>query len=782
MRSSATPDGLPAGLSAAAQIISAVCANQVRRVDRGHGLDAADLVVVSPPVFPRYWTCCGRPARPTLNVFDQHLNGSHRTTFFAHGPERAFAIPAEDADALSEAVSFATEVWNGAGSLMLLVDEAGAMTASCESNLTTRYIDETWLHPRLTHEAADCLRARGELHAMPWNHAHQFPDFHPTQLLAPRTPGQEWSMTIPEFGDPALALQARVLWGWFRDLRPWSDNFQLGKVKDGNAYLALLGGQVGFNECSPLWLAQLSMRVFGQRGTPQPSPVLWIFEPEPSMDELVDFWNYRSSADTTNQLAHVVGLPAQALTEPAQLDLIGVWVRQAGRVTSPALLVVAPAGLRQVVEEELEGQGLIRDDSAESGADAGSDDRLSSYRLVSRPLSAARIMRGAWETIAWDVRDGRALITLPRPRSLVPSGGARIALYDIPVPLPLNQCLAEHMGHGCYARGDALGMNIVTGSPWALDLRIPTAQEALSLWATEYGYQVAESGPARDARALLTRLGSLQRLDALIDEVRLELLVQLAPTSQERLATQLAERWAPDGTEPRQLADAIRDKLRDEGLLLTSDAQTAEQLKSRLPAFRVPNLLAALDSLVRDGLIVRGRNLKCPSCGFDEFRLLRELDEHINCRGCGTRYVLPVLHANGKEAQVAYRIDPLTARVLERHVMPVLLTVAALRRAHPYFSFEHCWPGVIFSQDEDRPIDVDLVLSDGSRVFAAECKLDARGLETDQAEKLLRFTERTKATPVIAAVAGDFEASIVTRLTAAGGLVLTRADLLPLLD
>ena len=58
-------------------------------------------------------------------------------------------------------------------------------------------------------------------------------------------------------------------------------------MADGNAYMALLGGQVGFNECSPLWLAQLSMRVFRQRGTAQPSPVLWIFEAEPSIEELV---------------------------------------------------------------------------------------------------------------------------------------------------------------------------------------------------------------------------------------------------------------------------------------------------------------------------------------------------------------------------------------------------------------------------------------------------------------------------------------------------------------
>lgn len=672
---------------------------------------------------------------------------------------------------------------NGAGSLILLVDETGTITASCEANLPTRYVDETWLHPRLSPKAADVLGNRHELRARPWNHTFQFPDFHPTQLLSQRRPGEQWPMTIPEFSDPGLALEARVLWGGFRDFRPWSDHFQLGKMTDGNAYLALLGGQVGFNECSPLWLAQLSMRVFGQLGTAQPCPVLWIFEAEPSIEELVDFWNYRSSADTTNSLANVVGLPAQALSEPAQLDLLELWARQTSRATSPALLVVAPSSLREAVGDQLEGHGLARAGESNRPASADPTEEPSwSYKHIPRPISTARIMRGAWDSVAWEVRDGRALVTLPRPRSLIPTGGARIALHGVPTPLPLTQSIAEHMGGGCYARGDAIAVNSITGSPWDLDLRIPNAKEALSLWAREYGYKPTESPPAKDARALLTRLGSLQRLDTLLDEVRLELLVRLAPAAQDRLANQLAERWAPDGTELRELADAIRDKLRDEGLLLTSDAQTAEQLKSRLPMFSVANVVVGLEQLVRDGLIVRGRNLKCPDCAFDEFRLLRELDEHIHCRGCGKRYLLPVRHADGKEAPIAYRVDPLTARVLERHVMPVLLTVAALRRRSMNLGFEHCWPGVLFSHDEEPITDVDVLLSNGSRVFAAECKLDARRLDGDQADKLLRLTERTGSTPVIAALAGAFDPTVVSRVGAAGGLVIERSDLLPILD
>jgi hypothetical protein len=114
--------------------------------------------------------------------------------------------------------------------------------------------------------------------------------------------------------------------------------------------------------------------------------------------------------------------------------------------------------------------------------------------------------------------------------------------------------------------------------------------------------------------------------------------------------------------------------------------------------------------------------------------------------------------------------------------MPVLLTIAALRRRWSYLGFDHCWPGVLFSHDDEPITDVDVLLSNGSRVFAAECKLDARGLDDDQADKLLRFAERTGSTPVIAALAGAFDPSIVSRVVAADGLVMERADVLPPID
>lgn len=62
-----------------------------------------------------------------LDVFDDHLNRRVRSTFYAHGPERAYVIPDGNYDAFEECVGFASEVWNGAGAIILVASE----TAPC---------------------------------------------------------------------------------------------------------------------------------------------------------------------------------------------------------------------------------------------------------------------------------------------------------------------------------------------------------------------------------------------------------------------------------------------------------------------------------------------------------------------------------------------------------------------------------------------------------------------------------------------------------------------------
>jgi hypothetical protein len=711
-------------------------------------------------------------------LFDDHLDRLVRSTFYAHGPERAYVIPNGNLDAFEECVGFACEVWNGAGGIILIATEDGTLLPSCERHVARRFLDEAWLHPALSEAAVRQLNERRDLPIRGWDEPLGFPDPHPVDLLNISPGNAEWQMTRPRFSAPGLAHVASATWGRISNSQRWSDYFDLGVVDDANAFMSLLGGQLGINSFSPLYVSQLSMRVFGQLGRSQPRPVLWIFEEEPSLEDLAQFWNLRSGADAKNRVASVIALPARALTEPVQLEAIGHWARATDTTLTPAVIVKADLDRHEQIEQVLKDLGIARHVEAIEQSDTGADQAPWPSWAPREPELSGPIVRGAFDTVDYQVRGGRAYLTLPKPRSLAWRGGARLVISDVPTPLPLTASMAREIFIGGYAHPRGLGVNMGTGSPWSIDLNLPSEIEALGFWAADHGYQPFEPPPGKDARALLQRLGRLDRLDVLIDEAQLEILVRLAPLAREQLVRRLAREFAPEGT-VEQLANELRDRLRNEGLLVSASALTVEQLKSKLPGYSKPTIVEGLGALISAGFVLRGRNVRCPRCDFDEFLALAELDELIRCRGCGLPYLLPVAVANHTESPTAYRVDGLMARVLERHVLPVVLTLRALRS--PKLAgqgLRHAWPGIIFSKEGQPDTDVDLLLSDGRRVLAAECKLDARSLELDQTEKLLAFATDVDAQPVIAALNGNFGEEVERRITDAGGLVLTRQDLL----
>ncbi len=711
-------------------------------------------------------------------MFDGHLDRSHRSVFYAHGPERAYVIPEGDFAALEDAVGFCSEVWNGVGALILIADVDGEILPTCEPYIGTRFLDEAWLHPSLSGPAVAALKARGDLPTCDWNHRFRFPDPHPTDMISRSSADVRWQMTVPEFSSAAAHRVAGVIWGRLGDAQRWADYFDLGVLRDGNAYLSLLGGQLGFNAFSPLNVSQLAMRVFGQRGRRQPWPCLWIFENDASLEELVDFWNLRSGADARNRLASVVGLPASVLSEPMQLDELGQWTRATDGELSPTLFVKAAPGRLAEIESVLGTNGVERRAEGSQPVVNQTGSASEPSWMAWNPEPNGPIVRGAWDVVDYQIRDGTSLITIPRPRTFRPFGGARLVIQSIPTPLPITHSVGPKLCNGCFAHARGVGLNIATGSPWSLTLALPTEAAAIQMWAADHGYTASEPPPGKDARALLQRLGRLERLDSILDDIQLEILVQLAPLAREQLARRLARDWAP-GSEIARLAEEIRDKLRDEGLLIALDGHTLEQLDSALPRFEKRQILAGLAALVEADFVVRGRNVQCPRCHFDDFLALRELDERLGCRGCGLRYLLPVTAANQGEGQTAYRLDGLMARVLERHVLPVILTLRALRRPERAgSSLEHVWPGMLFSKPGQPETDIDLLLSDGTRVLVAECKLDARSLGEVQLAKLLAFAKKVGAQPVLAALNGEFGGEVREQMSANDGVVLERRELL----
>ena len=73
-----------------------------------------------------------------MGVFDEHLNRQRRLTYFARGPEWAFAIPQGDLGALEDVMRRCSTFWNGVGSLLVPVRADGRIPPTVEGLLRIR--------------------------------------------------------------------------------------------------------------------------------------------------------------------------------------------------------------------------------------------------------------------------------------------------------------------------------------------------------------------------------------------------------------------------------------------------------------------------------------------------------------------------------------------------------------------------------------------------------------------------------------------------------------------
>jgi hypothetical protein len=185
--------------------------------------------------------------------------------------------------------------------------------------------------------------------------------------------------------------------------------------------------------------------------------------------------------------------------------------------------------------------------------------------------------------------------------------------------------------------------------------------------------------------------------------------------------------------------------------------------------------LQLLPPLVEAGFVVRGRDVRCPRCRFRTELDLSEQQERVRCRACGQTFVFPVVDASGhNEPELTYRLDGLIARVMDQDILPVLLTVRALRPAPDQSELYFAWPGVEVKKPDDTKFDIDVLVSHGTtRVWCVETKKSASSLKTRQLSRLLRVAEELEALPGIAALEGDFPAEPAQRVREAGGVVLT---------
>jgi hypothetical protein len=353
----------------------------------------------------------------------------------------------------------------------------------------------------------------------------------------------------------------------------------------------------------------------------------------------------------------------------------------------------------------------------------------------------------------------------------------RLALRNLPLPLPTTPSIARAILQYAYS---AEGVSVLTDAAeaWNFDIQLPAAWDALRGWAHDHGYEVRLSQAGRYAMALLGRIGDLQQLDVLADELRIRALKVLTPESRLKLTQRLTGAVAEEhDANEEQLASRLAERISDVGLFLEVESRPVDDLTSILQENR-PAVLAAVAPLVKTGLIQRGRTTRCPHCNYNAFVSLGELDERIRCRACRESYVLPVVDSSGRrEPATTYRLDGLMARAMDQDLLPVLLTLRAMRPPPGASELFFAWPGLEFRQGE-AVVETDLLTSDGDRVWIGEVKNNAASLADQQVDRLLELAHGTRARPVIAGLEGQFPEALVTKVRESGGQILVGPDLL----
>ncbi len=727
-------------------------------------------------------------------MFDEHLNRQHRLTYFVRGPEWAFAIPQGDLDALETVMQGCSTFWYGAGSLLVPVRADGRIPSTIKLLLRTRPVDTCYMHERLGEKARAAVQQLTR--AVPFRDGFDRNEMHTLHLVdsqyaKPQSERTELPvLELPRFATAGLRRAATAIWGHIQDEDEphWAERYKVVVREDEDAHGALVRGQVDGSGVSPLRLTARYMDVVRQVN-PIDRPYIWVIA-RPTFDNLVNFWNFRARALARANGAPVIGLTRESLRHPDQLAALTRWLLQLPSTReTPDILVACSSDLQDEARAALSALPFAEDtgDSLQQQIGEGFEPNTPPTFLFARPLLGGPFTRGKAAGALVAFTDGQSSLSLPAPEGFAVRSFRHVRLIfpNLPLPLPLTTSGAG-LVHKDGTPHDGVMLLTMASEQWNFDIRLPTAGEALSAWVGDHGFQFKRTQDGRDADALLTRLGTLDALDVLADQKRVAVLDALSPRNRDKLAAAIvAEAKGEAGVELDP--EALIEKLADIGLFLEIETRTASEIASTIgPGNRKPDVLALLPALVEAGFVRRAREVRCPRCRFRMYLDLSELHERVQCRACAQEVVLPVVDESGKkEPDFFYRLDGLMARIMDQDILPVLLTMRALRSPAQTGQLFFAWPGVEVWKDASRKFDIDLVVSRGtnmdgiSNAWCIEVKKTAESLGEKQLARLLEAADQLEARPGIAATQGEFPEELSRRVIEAGGTVLTAQQLFP---
>ena len=707
--------------------------------------------------------------------------------FALRGQECAFAIPRGDFEALEEVSGHSCDFWNGSNSLIILVGPRGGLPGDLDVHISVRDVERVYVHERVGEQGLRALESRFGSRVTRLHEDSFKNDVHPLHLQPSYRNLPDGSprvvLPIPIYGTEALSRVGAVAFGRIHntDRGEYEKAFLLRESRDEDAHIALLSAQLA--EVSPLGQSSYLIKAYGQMS---PIDVSWLVVLDgTNLDALVNFWNLRARSSQLGSGPRVVGIPAEALAQPQDLESLFSWTSEGLDVT-PDLFVLASLDHLAATTHALETLGYLPAPEPTrirySFGSEGDSERDQYYWLAPHGVLGGKLQRGVLTYSGLiDLAPGRNTVRFEPEGFGTAVWGKRLRLdlLSWPLPLPVTAATARRVLDTAFVYEGVVSLvTVATNGAMQFELTVPGTDEALTDFLGERGLTGALSDKGRYAQALLGRLGSVQRLDEISHENALRVLNRLMSSSRLKLVQRLGNMLNQHYPTSSPSAEQVRELIQDQPITLELPALSLHDLTNTQEGSR-PAFGRSLEPLIDLDFVLRGRKERCKHCGYEAFYTLADLDERIRCKACQESFLLNV-YSGPNESPLRYQLDPLMARVMDQDVLPVLLTLRRLHQGEQAPVADSFWPGleVTSIKDPERKQDCDILMARDGNITLCECKLTAGGLTMSQAQATLTLAESLGARTVFAGLEGDFSAEICDLAVRAPTLQLfRRADL-----
>ncbi|MBN8591095.1 MAG: NERD domain-containing protein [Anaerolineae bacterium] len=120
-----------------------------------------------------------------------------------------------------------------------------------------------------------------------------------------------------------------------------------------------------------------------------------------------------------------------------------------------------------------------------------------------------------------------------------------------------------------------------------------------------------------------------------------------------------------------------------------------------------------VQGLAGNKILLRGYQLKCPTCGLESWYNLGHMREHMLCEGCQTRYQLPL------QVDFVYKLNRLFTDKYNQGVVTVLLSLLLLKQTSRDGLI---WQADVNLKKNDQEVEIDVIAMCDGALILIECK------------------------------------------------------------